>query len=163
MDRTDFESNLEARRVFKAETGLNIRLTPFDLFTAMVRQSDTQITVSITVHQTDERRTSVILTGRGTRLIQFTKSLTGRWSQSSMMTMWDDEFECQTYSLFGPGKSPEEWLHAQIWSRMAHRVGSDNAPMDNFDRVQHDRSTPKMTRHWFGREAIQITVREALK
>lgn len=163
MDRTDFETNLEARTVFKAATGINIRLTPFDLFTHMVRQSPTQITVSVTVHQTDERRTEVVLTGRGTRLIQFNCSPTGRWTQTALMTVWDAEFERVTYSLFGAGKSPEAWLHAQIWARMAHRVGSDHAPMDNFDRVARDPSTPRMTNHWFGRQAASHMVREALK
>lgn len=166
MDRMEFESNLEARRAFKAATGLPIRLTPYDLFTAMVRQSETQLTVSILIHKAEERRASVVLIGRATRLIQYNRSPAGVWRQAGIVTVWDEDFEPQTYSLYGPGKSPEEWLHAQIWARMAHRVGSSRHPLDNFDRVRYDRASDKMVKHWYGTDAVHHTrqqIREQLQ
>lgn len=149
MDTTPaFESNLEARVAFKRLTGLNIRLTPWELLTRINRQSEDTIVVQIVTHEVNERKTQTILTGRGVRLIQY-KLVDGSWKETFRLpVVWEPDFKPMTYSLFGPGKTPEEWLQAKLFEQMCYRPGSDRSPLDSCSRTSIGYTTPKMARHW---------------
>lgn len=149
MDVTDYTDTLEARVAFKRLTGLNIRLTPFESITKIAPKSETEVVVQIITHQAEERRTEWLLTARGIKLVRFVQSESGTWAQvGKPLVMWDDDFERVSIPLFGPGKTPGEWLQAREFARMCYRPGTSNFPMDNHQRTQEGYTTARMARHW---------------
>lgn len=148
MGRPMFETNLDARVAFKRLTGETIRLTPWEAIESIVEKDDGSVAVVIVTHTVEERKTETILTSRSLKLLVFVQSDTG-WRQANRMVVPDPTFEkAEHIPLFGPGKTPAEWLMARQWERLAHRVGSSASPMDNYDRVGKGYTTARMTRHW---------------
>jgi hypothetical protein len=147
-----YQSNLEAAIAFKQMTGITIRLTPYDLLARIVRKSDDQIVVAIKVHEVHEYRTSVVLKNQGTRLIQFRRVDGVGWRQIGLpVTMWESDFTPVHHSIFGPGKTVAEWLQARQFEADCGRPGTDNHPLDSFQRTVVDGpdfTTRKMARHW---------------
>jgi hypothetical protein len=145
-----FQSNLEARTAFKRMTGAIIRLTPYDLFIKVTVKSPTELVATIRVHEIQERRTAVILKNQGTRLVQF-NLVNDVWVQTNTFTLWETDFTPIHHSIFGPGKTVGQWLLARQFESMCGRPGSDNHPLDSFQRTVvdgPDYSTKRMARHW---------------
>lgn len=146
-----YSSNLDAIKAIKRLTGLVIRVTPYDLVQGVTVKSETEIVVTVKVHEIEERRTTVILKNQGTRLIQFTRTESGGWRQSGLFTLWETDFEPVHHSLFGPGKTVAEWLAARQFESMCGRPGTDNHPLDSYRRTVvdgADYTTRRMARHW---------------
>lgn len=148
MERPQFESNLDARVAFKQMTGLTIRLTPWELIEKITQKDDGSIVVTIQTHTVSERTRETVLLTRATKLIQFVQSDSGAWVEALAFRVEDADFERQSIPLFGPGKTPEQWLMARQWERMAYRVGSAANPLDNYTRVGAGYTPARMTRHW---------------
>lgn len=146
-----FSTNLEAAIEFKRLTGITLRITPYDLVTAISIKADDQIVVTTKVHQVEERRTSVILKAQGTRLTQYLLG-GGGWHQSGApFTLWEPDFEPVHHSIFGPGKTVAQWLAARQFEAMCGRPGSDSHPLDSYQRTVIDGpdfTNKKMARHW---------------
>lgn len=145
------ESNLEARLVFKRVTGITLRVTPYEVVTRIKRLNESTIVVQLKVYQAEERRTEVILKNQGTRLVQFTLTERG-WAQTGpSVTAWDDDFKPVYQSLYGPGKTVEEWYRARQFEADCHRPGTDSHPLDSARRTaayDGEYSTARMVRHW---------------
>jgi hypothetical protein len=81
-------------------------------------------------------------------LIEFRQSDSGRWAQTNQFRVVDPEFTRKSIPVFGPGKTPEQYLLGRMWERMAYRVGSAANPLDNYSRVGKGYTPARMTRHW---------------
>lgn len=148
MDTPRFSSNLEARIAFKRLTGIEIRLTPFEVVVEIIEKSADEIVVKLIVFEVDERRTETWLNNRGTRLTQF-KLVNGSWKQSPQsFTLWDTDFEPTAHNHYGVGKSVGEWLHARAYARLCYRPGSTAQPMDSFYRTTKGHTSSRMAKHW---------------
>ena len=148
MRVTDYESNVDAQKAFKALTGQTIRITPFQSIDRIAVKSPTEILVQLTVFTVEERRTEYLLTARGTRLIQFTET-NGRWAQTGKpVTVWESSFSRISVPFFGRGKNMAEWLSDREFTRMCGRPGTSSHPLDSHDRVAQGYSTRRMSRHW---------------
>lgn len=145
------ESNLHALRAMKQATGITMRVTPYEVVTRIKQVDASTIAVQLRVYQAEERRTEVILKNQGTRLIQFKLTDHG-WAQTGRpITAWDDDFEPVYQSLYGPGKTVEEWYRARAFEASCHRPGTDSHPLDSARRTQAyggQYSTKRMARHW---------------
>jgi len=145
------ESNLDALRIMKATTGLTMRITPYEVVTRIKRVNETTIVVQLRVYQAEERRTEVILKNQGTRLVQYTLTDHG-WAQAGpTVTAWDDDFKPVYQSLYGPGKTVEEWYRSRLFEAACHRPGTDSHPLDSARRTaayDGQYSTNRMVRHW---------------
>jgi hypothetical protein len=145
------ESNLHALRIMKQATGLTMRVTPYEVVTRIKQVTETTIVVQLRVYQAEERRTEVILKNQGTRLVQYSLTDHG-WAQAGpTVTAWDDDFQPVYQSLYGPGKTVEEWYRARQFEAACHRPGTDSHPLDSFHRTVvdgPDYTTSRMARHW---------------
>jgi hypothetical protein len=142
------QSNLDQLIRFKELTGQTFRVTPYDLITGIDQKDDGSIVVSVQIHTVEERRTEVILTARRIRLIGFVQSDSG-WVESMRLTVDDPDFTGPiSIPLFGPGKTPAEWLMSRQRERMAYRVGSSRNPLDNYTRVGAGYTPDRMARYW---------------
>jgi hypothetical protein len=145
------ESNLHALRVMKQATGLTMRVTPYEVVTRIKQVTETTIVVQLRVYQAEERRTEVILKNQGTRLVQYSLTDHG-WAQAGpTVTAWDTDFAPVYQSLYGPGKTVEEWYRARQFEAACHRPGTDSHPLDSANRTaayDGQYSTTRMVRHW---------------
>jgi hypothetical protein len=150
MPVVQYQDSLEARVAFKRLTGLTIRLTPFELLTAINQQSDTLVAASIVTFRVDERRTEYLIKARGTKLIGFGQDpVTWTWRQiGKPLVVWDEDFEPFSYNLFSRGKSPAEWLAAREFARQCYRPGTSAQPLDSSYRTTLGYTTSKMERYW---------------
>jgi hypothetical protein len=145
------ESNLHALRIMKQATGLTMRVTPYEVVTRIKQVTETTIVVQLRVYQAEERRTEVILKNQGTRLVQYSLTDHG-WAQAGpTVTAWDDDFQPVYQSLYGPGKTVEEWYRARAFEAQCNRPGTDSHPLDSANRTaayNGQYSTTRMVRHW---------------
>lgn len=140
--------NITHLAAIKAHTGLVFRLTPHSRI-LQVKIEGTTLTVLVETHKVKDQKSSEVLTARAVQLWQWTPA--EGWG--SPVQVPDAAFAPTHLNKFGPGQKAGEWTDRVRWERMAHRVGSSRAPMDNYDRTHWDGdidSTPQMRKHWKG-------------
>jgi hypothetical protein len=84
---------------------------------------------------------------KGVRLLLIMSGPSG-WYIHSDDTIWDDDFEPFVYEKIGRRLTAEEFQERREWEKMCYRPGTPKTPLDSYDRVWNDKSTPKMEKYW---------------
>jgi hypothetical protein len=109
--------------------------------------ADGKAVVAIRRYRVTETHSELRFTARGTVLRYWMLNKWGCWVEYEPILTWDSDFEPYTVSKF-ERKSPDEHRESELWAAYCYRPGASRYPLDSFDRVAVEDSTPAMNKHW---------------
>lgn len=132
----------------KARTGISLHLHEWDVIKHVEFKDDTVVVV-LQTYQVKVLVREDRYEKRGVRMLAYKKSPnSSRWYVDFDETAWDDDFEPFVYEKIGRRKTAQELIEQREFEKLCHRPGTKRTPLDNFQRVWNDPSTPKMERYW---------------
>lgn len=140
------KSNLELLGQFRRESGLVMRLRPYENV-VKVTVDDTKAAILIETFRFKELAREVRFKARGEKLIGFIRAQ-DVWLPVGELVTWDESFVPFTHVKYGKSVSPREHAARRQWERECYRPGSEVTPLDSYSRVLSGPTTEAMERYW---------------
>lgn len=109
--------------------------------------TDDSAVISIEYQVVTETSREWRISARGTRMLAWTNRH-GRWEFLGTFSNPDPEFVPEVHIKYGNIVTPREARQQLEWERLCYRPGTDQTPLDNYDRTLEGLTTDRMERHW---------------